>query len=793
MASKCKTTQEIEMEELHLQVKELQEQLTKYEAAQNNHSNQTEDSSSSEEDNANLFYYSSSSEDLSTRRARHNNTNTKDLEIKIDIPEFEGRIQPHDFIDWLCTVKRVFELKDIPDDKCMKLVAIMLKKHASVWWKNLKHQRKREGQSKIKTWDKIHRELRKKFLPENYRQEVFIKFHSLKQQSLTVEEYTMEFEELLMKLALKVERQITQKKNNRFSKERGWLIFQSRNGLPNNPLRVITLIEEENHEDPSEEFEKEKDIEYDVEEEFPADCGEALVVCHILNTAMLTEDEGWLRHNIFHTRCTAQGKVSKVIIDSESCENVVVTYMVEKLKIPTEEHPHPYKLQWLKKGNEENKETLSVHEDVKPLIEEFSDVPEKIPNGLPPIRAVNKITIKYRFLIPRLDDLLDQLHGAVIFSKIVLRSGYHQIRMRPSDEWKAAFKTRNELYKWTVMPFGLSNAPSTIIRLMNQIHNGGLAGHFRRDKMLALIKEKFYWPKLERDVIRHIQRCHICHIAKSRNQNTGLYKSLPVSKAPWKHVSMDFVLGLPRIERQKNSVMVVVDRFSKVAHFVPCHKIDDTSYILDLYFKEVVHLHSIPQPITSDQDLKFMSHFWRTLWRKWELTYNLALLVIRKRMVIQKCQTTRRCLFEVVYGKQPLSPLDLPPLPTPREYSANTNKRDEQIKKLHEEVRQKILRQIARYEAQANKHRRPNIFNIGDLLWIYLRKEQFYKSRRKLSPRADGPFRVFEHINDNAYKIELPGEYRVSVTFNIADLSPYYEEDAEPIEDKTKPLLAQGE
>ena len=114
------------------------------------------------------------------------------------------------------------------------------------------------------------------------------------------------------------------------------------------------------------------------------------------------------------------------------------------------------------------------------------------------------------------------------------------------------------------------------------------------------------------------------------------------------------------------------------------------------------------------------------------------------------------------------------PLPVNEMTSLDGQKKADMVKKLHERVQKHLEKKNEQYVTKANKGRRQVLFELGDWVWVYMRKERFLVRRwSKLHPRRDGPFQVLERINNNAYKLDLPDEYNINAIFNVSDLSPF--------------------
>ena len=251
-------------------------------------------------------------------------------------------------------------------------------------------------------------------------------------------------------------------------------------------------------------------------------------------------------------------------------------------------------------------------------------------------------------------------------------------------------------------------------------------GHFRQHATMEALKEKFYWPGMRKQVNDYIMKCETCLMAKSTSNPHGKYLPLPVPEGPWLDISMDFILGLPRTARAKDSIFVIVDRFSKMAHFIPCAKTNDAHHIAKLFFKEIVRLHGVPKSIVSDRDTKFVSYFWKSLWHEigtklllstayhpqidgqTEVTNHMLGNLLRV-IVNSNSKSWDECLpyvefaynrhvhratnmspFEVVFGFNPLAPTDLLPLPRNEHLNVNGRDRAEQIKKMHQEIKASI-------------------------------------------------------------------------------------------------------
>ncbi|GJV36698.1 putative reverse transcriptase domain-containing protein [Tanacetum coccineum] len=272
-------------------------------------------------------------------------------------------------------------------------------------------------------------------------------------------------------------------------------------------------------------------------------------------------------------------------------------------------------------------------------------------------RELNKLTVKNRYPLPRIDDLFDQLQGSSVYSKIDLRSGYHQLRVRDEDIPKTAFRTRYGHYEFQVMPFGLTNAPAVFMDLMNRVCKPYLdkfvivfiddiliysrnkeehANHLRI--ILELLKKEKLYAKFSKcDFWIHIVQ-FLGHLIDSQGLHVDPAKIEAVKNwtSPTTPTEIRQFLGLagyyPEISSRffkedcklRQNVRRLrltgynrssyVDNLTKISsYFHPYPRAVYRETLTRVYIKEIVSRHGVPISIISDRDSHFTSRFWQSL------------------------------------------------------------------------------------------------------------------------------------------------------------------------------------
>ncbi|PRP72842.1 retrotransposable element protein, partial [Planoprotostelium fungivorum] len=160
--------------------------------------------------------------------------------------------------------------------------------------------------------------------------------------------------------------------------------------------------------------------------------------------------------------------------------------------------------------------------------------------------------------------------------------------------------------------------------IMMMKHNSPLAGHFGSHKTKELVRRDYWWPKMYHTIESYVKSCDTCQRAKhSRKKQSGLLQPLEVPSDRWTSVTIDFMVELPECQGF-NAIMVVVDRFTKMSHFIPCKNTITSEEAAWLYIDRVFRLHGIPEKIVSDRGTQFTAEFWTSFWKQMGTKHSMS-------------------------------------------------------------------------------------------------------------------------------------------------------------------------
>jgi transposase InsO family protein len=338
-------------------------------------------------------------------------------------------------------------------------------------------------------------------------------------------------------------------------------------------------------------------------------------------------------------------------------------------------------------------------------------------------------------------------------------------------------------------------------------HDSAVAGHMGADKTVELVRRNFFWPVMDTWIRDYVGSCPDCQKAKSsRHARYGMLHPLEVAYAPWDSISMDFITDLP-LSNGCDEIMVIVDRFTKMYHFIPLKKDEKKAAdVARVFLREIWRLHGLPSSIISDRDARFTSKFWETL---------MGLLKIKRSMstafhpqtdgqterVNQTVEQYLRIfcnyeqdnwvemlpMCEYAYNNSSTTATGLSPFyanygfhprtnwpveaevknPSARNYAHWMESVHKMCKESLEEAREKMRKH---YDKKSKKA--PN-FKVGDLVMLSSKNLRTRRPSRKLDAKMHGPFKVLQVVSPSAIRLELPKRWRIHPTFHVSLLEPY--------------------